>query len=44
MASLQRRYRCSLAFTGTIHSVTIDLGGDLIKDDEAEFRMHMARQ
>ena len=31
-------------FTGTIHSVTVDLSGELIKDDEAEFRMHMARQ
>jgi arylsulfatase len=37
-------YRPPFEFTGTIHSVTIDLSGELIKDDEAEFKMHMARQ
>ncbi len=37
-------YDSPFDFTGTIHSVTVDLSGELIKDDEAEFRMHMARQ
>jgi arylsulfatase len=31
-------------FTGTIHSVTVDVSGELIKDNEAEMRMIMARQ
>jgi arylsulfatase A-like enzyme len=31
-------------FTGTVHSATVDLSGESIKDDEAEFKMHMARQ
>jgi len=31
-------------FTGTIYSVTIDVSGDVIKDDEAELRAIMARQ
>jgi arylsulfatase A-like enzyme len=31
-------------FTGTIHSVTFDLSGELIKDDEAELRRILARQ
>jgi arylsulfatase len=31
-------------FTGTIHSVTVDVSGELIKDTEAEMRMIMARQ
>ena len=32
------------AFTGTLHSVTVDVSGELITDDEAELRLHMARQ
>lgn len=32
------------AFTGTPHSVTVDVSGELISDDEAELRVHMARQ
>jgi hypothetical protein len=32
------------AFTGTIDHVTIDVSGELIKDDEAELRSHLARQ
>jgi len=32
------------AFTGTIHSVTVDVGGDLLIDNEAELRIAMARQ
>jgi arylsulfatase len=32
------------AFTGTIHGVTVDVGGNLITDSKAEMRIHMARQ
>jgi arylsulfatase len=31
-------------FTGTLHSVTLDVSGDLIHDPEAELREHLARQ
>ena len=31
-------------FTGTLHSVTLDVSGDLIHDPEAELRVHLARQ
>jgi arylsulfatase len=31
-------------FTGTLYSVTFDVGGDVIKDEEAEMRQIMARQ
>jgi arylsulfatase len=31
-------------FTGEIHSVTIEVSGDLIEDDEATLRRLMARQ
>jgi len=37
-------YRPPFAFAGTIHSVTIDVSGDLIVDDEATVRMLLARQ
>lgn len=37
-------YRSPFAFKGTVYSVTIDVSGEVIKDDEAEFKMHMARQ
>jgi arylsulfatase A-like enzyme len=37
-------YQGAFPFTGTLRSVTVDLSGDLIKDDEAEMRLHMARQ
>jgi arylsulfatase A-like enzyme len=37
-------YHPPYRFTGTIHKVTMDLSGDLIKDKEAETRMVMARQ
>jgi arylsulfatase len=37
-------YDTPFAFTGTIHSVTVDLGGDPAKDIEAELRRIMARQ
>jgi arylsulfatase len=37
-------YRAPFPFTGTLHTVTIDLSGDLITDTESEMRMAMARQ
>jgi arylsulfatase len=37
-------YRPPFAFTGTLHTVTVDLSGDLITDTESEMRLAMARQ
>ena len=37
-------YASPFKFTGTIHSVTVDVSGKLTEDTEAELRMHMARQ
>jgi arylsulfatase len=37
-------YEAPFRFTGTVHTVTVDLSGDLISDPEAELRMHLARQ
>jgi arylsulfatase len=37
-------YKEPFEFTGTVHSVTFDLSGDVIKDEEAEMRIIMARQ
>ncbi len=37
-------YEGPFAFTGTLHSVTLDVSGDLIVDHEAELRAHLARQ
>ncbi|WTW91877.1 arylsulfatase [Streptomycetaceae bacterium NBC_01309] len=37
-------YQAPFRFTGTLHSVTVDLSGDLIVDAASEMRMHMARQ
>ncbi len=37
-------YEGPFAFTGTLHSVTLDVSGELIRDPEAELRMHLARQ
>ena len=37
-------YLAPFRFTGTLHTVTIDLSGDLITDTEAEMRMAMIRQ
>jgi arylsulfatase len=31
-------------FTGTVRSVTFDVSGDVIKDDEADFKRLLARQ
>ena len=37
-------YLSPFRFTGTIHTVKVDVSGELIHDDEAELRVHMARQ
>ena len=37
-------YSSPFRFTGTLHSVTVDVSGDLIDDGESEMRMAMARQ
>ena len=37
-------YTAPFAFTGTIHSVTLDVSGELILDAESELRVHLARQ
>ncbi|MFD0360952.1 arylsulfatase [Nocardia sp. GCM10030253] len=37
-------YAPPFRFTGTLHTVTVDLSGDLITDVPSEMRMHMARQ
>jgi len=37
-------YSSPFRFTGTLHEVTVDVGGELIHDPEAELRMHMTRQ
>jgi hypothetical protein len=37
-------YQSPFRFTGTLHSVTVDLSGDLITDTESEMRVAMARQ
>ena len=38
------KYKPPFKFTGTIHGVTVDVSGDLIKDTDAQLRMAMARQ
>jgi hypothetical protein len=37
-------YESPFAFNGTIHSVTFDVSGELITDDEAELARMMAQQ
>jgi hypothetical protein len=37
-------YRVPFRFTGELHTVTVDLSGELIDDRESELRMAMARQ
>ncbi|MCH8102816.1 MAG: VanZ family protein [Chloroflexi bacterium] len=41
---LESVYKPPFTFTGTIHSVTVDVAGDLIEDDEATLRRMMAQQ
>ena len=43
-APVTPEYKTPFAYTGTIHSVTVDASGELIKDAEAEVRMILARQ
>ena len=38
------KYQPPFKFTGTIHSVTVDLSGDLIVDDEQAMKTILARQ
>ncbi len=42
--SVSATYEAPFTFTGTIHKVTVDLSGELIKDDEMEVRRVMAQQ
>ncbi len=37
-------YQAPFRFTGTLHTVTVDLSGDLITDTDSEMRVAMARQ
>ncbi len=37
-------YASLFKLTGAIRSVTVDVSAELIRDDEAELRVHMARQ
>jgi arylsulfatase len=37
-------YPSPFAFTGAIDHVTVDVSGELVKDEEAELRVHLARQ
>ena len=37
-------YKAPFRFTGTLHTVTVDLSGELIHDPEAKLKLHMARQ
>jgi arylsulfatase A-like enzyme len=37
-------YEGPFTFTGTLHSVTLDVSGEVIDDSEAELRAHLARQ
>jgi arylsulfatase len=43
-APVTPKYKTPFAFKGTIHKVTIDVSGDMIKDDAAMVRMVMAHQ
>jgi arylsulfatase A-like enzyme len=43
-SSITPDYVAPFRFTGTIHTVTVDVSGDLIVDTEAEMRVAMARQ
>jgi hypothetical protein len=43
-ASVTPDYKPPFRFTGTLNGVTVDVSGELIKDEEAEMRVIMARQ
>ena len=38
------KYKPPFKFSGMLYSATVDVSGELIKDDEATLRMHLARQ
>ena len=38
------KYKSPFRFSGTLHAVTVDVSGELIKDDDAALRNIMARQ
>ncbi len=42
--TVSREYHGAFAFTGKLHSVTVDLSGELIVDDDATVRQLMAQQ
>jgi len=42
--AVTHNYSVPFRFTGTLHKVTVDLSGELIKDEEAEIRRFMAQQ
>ena len=43
-APVTPKYKPPFPFTGKIYKVTVDVSGELIKDEEAELRRHLARQ
>jgi hypothetical protein len=43
-APVSTEYKPPFAFTGKLHSVTVDVSGELTKDPEAEMRVVMAHQ
>jgi hypothetical protein len=43
-APVTTKYKPPFPFTGKIYGVTVDVSGDLIKDEEAAVRMMLARQ
>jgi hypothetical protein len=38
------KYKPPFKFTGTLYSATVDVSGELIKDEEHAFKVMMARQ
>jgi arylsulfatase len=42
--TVSKHYHGEFPFTGTVHSVKVDLSGDLIVDDEAAVRQLMVQQ
>jgi hypothetical protein len=43
-ASVTPDHKPPFKFTGTLYGLAVDVSGELIKDEEAEMRMIMARQ
>ena len=42
--AVSHEYHAPFTFTGTLHQVTVDLGGELIVDDESTVRRLIAQQ